>query len=439
MFRYYSILVLFNFLFLLSCQEKNRSSITIFTSEHLKAANTKLLSIAMEDGFPPPIASRVYVYPHIAHYVTLRAFYPDSLKDLSLKLKGLNDFKIETLPNANPELTSLLAFCNVAKKVVFSEHLIEEFKSELLGKAKSGGLSSSEIKTSSLMADSISIKLISWIAKDNYIETRTMDRWTSSKDPGKWRETPPDYQAGLEPNWSKMRTLVIDSPSIYTTKPVPDYSPDKNSEFYKMVEEVYLGSKQLDSNKIATAWYWDDNPNTSEHRGHLVTIIHKISPPGHWLSIISGIVSKEKFSLFKASESYTFTAIAMYDSIIATWYEKYKTNLVRPISYIQEYIDVDWKPLIQTPPFPEYTSGHSAISASAATVLGQLIGKKYSFIDSTQILFGIPPRQFSTFDDAAWEVSLSRFYGGIHYMNGVEEGNKQGNAIGNYVFSKLKN
>jgi membrane-associated phospholipid phosphatase len=128
----------------------------------------------------------------------------------------------------------------------------------------------------------------------------------------------------------------------------------------------------------------------------------------------------------------------MYDAIISCWYEKYKTNLVRPITYIQANIDNNWTPLIQTPPFPEFTSGHSAISAAAATVLTSIYGDNYFFTDSTEVLFEQPVRSFTSFNDAAWEVSMSRFYAGIHYMNGVMEGNKQGNFIGQLVIAKLK-
>ena len=131
---------------------------------------------------------------------------------------------------------------------------------------------------------------------------------------------------------------------------------------------VYLQSKELDEEKAAIALFWDDNPNTTEHHGHLVSVIHKISPPGHWLNIISQISRKDNSSMFKATKAYTYTSIAMYDAIISCWYEKYKTNLVRHITYIQEHIDNNWTPLIQTPPFPEYTSGHSAISAAAASL-----------------------------------------------------------------------
>jgi len=433
-FRYLPILFI---LFFWSCKEKVTNT-KVFTSADLVNANTKLLHIAMEDGFPPPIASRVYVYPHIAHYLALEYNYPDSLPALSKKLNGLPSFTFKSNNDALPELTALLSFCNVARKVVFSEYMIDELQQGILKKAKDGNISEKVIEASTENANAITSHLMEWIKNDNYIQTRTMDRWTSSKDPGKWRETPPDYQIGLEPNWDKMRQILTDSTDMYVPAPLPAYSPDVNSDFYKMVNKVYTTSMSLDSAKIATAWYWDDNPNTSEHRGHAVAIIHKVSPPGHWLNIISGIINAQKDNIFKSTKAYTFSAIAMYDGIISCWYQKYKTNLVRPVSYIQEYIDVNWNPLIQTPPFPEYTSGHSVISASAATVLNSIYGSDLAFVDSTQTLFGLAPRTFENFDQAAWEVSLSRFYGGIHFYNGIEEGNKQGKFIGNAVINKLK-
>jgi hypothetical protein len=397
-----------------------------------------MLEIAMEDAFPPPIASRVYVYPHIAHYVTLQSFYPDSLLNINSKLNGFPELTLPPQDDADGKLSALLAFSKVARKVVFSEYLADDLAQHFRDKAAQMGLSDTEIQRSEVYADSVAAQMIRWINQDNYVQTRTMDRWTSTKKPGEWRETPPDYLAGLEPHWPKMRTLILDSASIYKASPLPQYSPSKNSDFYKMVNEVYLQSKKLDSVQTSTAWYWDDNPNVSEHRGHLVTVVHKISPPGHWLNIVSNVTAVKNSSLFTTTSAYTYSAISMFDGIISCWYQKYATNLVRPVSYIQEFIDVEWQPLIQTPPFPEYTSGHSVISAAAATVLGDIFGRKESFVDSTQVLFNIPPRTFSSFDDAAWEVSMSRFYGGIHYMNGVTEGNMQGKFLAGYILDKIK-
>lgn len=392
----------------------------------------------MEDGFPPPIASRVYVYPHIAHYITLQKFYPDSLPPITGKLNGLKALDSIDTKGAQPELTALLAFCKTAKKVIFSEHYMDELVNELMNKAKEGGMKESMIEASVRTSDAITNHMAKWIVKDNYIQTRTMDRWTSTKKRGEWIETPPDYAAGLEPHWREIRPLIIDSASCYKSTPLPPFDPAKDSEFYKMVNAVYEESKKLDDEKKQIAWFWDDNPNTSEHKGHLVVMIHKISPPGHWLNIISQISTQDSSSLFKTTKAYTYSAIAMFDVIISCWDEKYKTNLVRPITYIQENIDINWKPLIQTPPFPEYTSGHSAISAAAATVLTDIYGDNYAFTDSTEVLFEQPVRSFKSFQDAAWEVSLSRFYAGIHYMNGITEGNKQGKFIGQMVLDKLK-
>ena len=128
----------------------------------------------------------------------------------------------------------------------------------------------------------------------------------------------------------------------------------------------------------------------------------------------------------------------MFDGVISCWSVKFRTNLVRPITYIQENIDVSWEPVIQTPPFPEYTSGHSVFSASAATVLTDIFGENYAYDDNSAELFGMNQRSYKSFYDAAWEVSLSRFYAGIHYYNGIEEGNKQGKFIGETILSKVK-
>ena len=429
---------LFLFLVLISCNDNSKKTSKAFGTPDLNYANRKLLEIAMEDGFPPPVASRVYVYPHIAHYITLRSFYPDSLPDIKTKLNGLAAIDLPEKNNANPELSALLSFCYTAKKVVFSEHYVNDLTEKFISMAKSKQLTDEQIKASEKYAEEITQQLGKWLVKDNYIETRTMDRYTSSKKHGEWTETPPDYTIGLEPHWMKIRPLIIDSAGIYKTPGPPPYDASKNSAFYKMVIEVYDESKKLDSVKKEIALYWDDNPNVSEHKGHLVTMTHKISPPGHWLNIIDQVTTRENSSLFKTTKAYTIASIVMFDAFISCWYEKYKTNLVRPITYIRENIDINWKTLIQTPPFPEYTSAHSATSAAAATVLTNIFGENYSFTDSTEVLFNMPVRKFSSFHDAAWEVSLSRFYGGIHYKISVEEGNRQGKFIGTIALTKIQ-
>lgn len=424
-------------LVLVSCNDNNSTNLERFDTSDLNHANRTLLEVAMEDAFPPPVASRVYVYPHIAHYITLQSFYPDSLPKIDNKLNELSPLPEFDKQNVNPELASLLAFSKIGKKVVFSEFYLDELAEHFKNEAALKNYSEETIQASDEYADKVSGHLLPWINSDQYIETRTFDRFTSTKNPENWRETPPDYMEALEPFWDNIRPLVIDSASVFEAKELPKYETSENSEFFKMVYEVYEESKKLDSSKVNTAWFWDDNPNTTLHKGHMMVVVHKISPPGHWLNIIHQITEKEKSSLFTTSKAYTFTATAMFDAIISCWHEKFKTDLVRPITYIQEFIDVEWRSVIQTPPFPEYTSGHSAISASAAGILNTVFGKNFEFSDNTQNLFDMEERSFKSFDEAAWEVSLSRFYGGIHYMIGVEEGNRQGYFIASLVSDAL--
>jgi hypothetical protein len=104
---------------------------------------------------------------------------------------------------------------------------------------------------------------------------------------------------------------------------------------------------------------------------------------------------------------------------------------------INKYIDANWKPFLQTPPFPEYTSGHSIISTAAATVLEHIYGKQTPFRDSTERSWGFPDRSFQTPRQAADEAGMSRFYGGIHYRPSIFVASDQGVNVGNYIMSKL--
>ena len=215
------------------------------------------------------------------------------------------------------------------------------------------------------------------------------------------------------------------------------YNPSKQSLFYKNVLEVYNISKKLDSNHREIALYWDDNPNVSVIEGHLTYFIHKISPGGHWVKIAGQACRQKNIPLIKTAQVYALTTIAIYEAFIACWDEKYKTNLIRPVTVINNHIDADWKPLIQTPPFPEFTSGHSVTSNAAAAVLTSLLGDNFSFTDETEILFGHKLRKFTSFYAAARESSMSRVYGGIHYPETARISILQGKQIGNYVMQTL--
>lgn len=433
--RFLGLLILVIFA---SCKQSISPDVQVFKTSDLNNANTVLLEAVMEDAFTPPVASRMYAYAHLAHYVTLQSLRKDSLNAITTKINGLGQIDIPESKDVNPELSALLAFANTGKKLIYSEQHFQLLADTLKIKAFKLGLSKEIIRDSEDYALKISKQLSSWIDKDMYNETRTFARFTSTKKPENWRETPPDYITGLEPHWDKIRTMVIDSASVFKYKPLPEYSIDKDSDFYKMVDEVYQVVKNTKEEYSKTAWFWDCNPIMTVHRGHMVQTIHKYTPPGHWLNIVNQLSTKENSDYYTTTKAYTLTSAAMFDAIIGAWHVKYKTDLVRPVTYIQENIDADWQPILQTPPFPEYTSGHSATSASAAEVLTSIYGDNYAFTDNTQLRFGLEERSFKSFKEAADQVNLSRFYGGIHYKQSVEEGARQGREIAQILLKKLQ-
>ena len=410
---------------------------TPFTAKDLIAANTVLLDAAMADVFTPPVASRIFAYAHLTHYFTYQSLRPKALPNIKWSIHDLAFFETTDSTGVEPELAALLAFSKMGKKLIYSEVFFDNFEQELKAKALKQGYTAEHLERSQAYAQSVFDQLSSWVDKDHYIETRTYPRYTSTKKPENWRETPPDYEAALEPFWDNIRPLVIDSLNVYEPATLPIYSTDPQSDFYAMVHEVYAESRNEEKEKIA--WFWDCNPVLTIHQGHMIQTIHKYSPPGHWLNIVTQVTEQNNSDYAKATQAYTYVATAMFDAIIAVWHYKFKTDLVRPITYIQEFIDPHWEPILQTPTFHEYTSGHSAISGAAATVLSGLYGADSGFHDTTQLRFGLEERSFTKFMDAAYQVNLSRFYGGIHYKPGVEEGGKQGAHIGQLILNRFIN
>ena len=400
----------------------------------LQQLNTLLIHTVMDDLFTPPVASRIYVYPNIAFYECIR-FDDPSFISLSGKLNGL-----AALPgpqkNIDNFISASIAFSFVAQNLVGSEYKFEEWRKTFIDSIRS--VSDTTILNYSFQyGKRIADSIIRWIQKDNYMVSRGMMRYVISDNPGAWQPTPLDYAAGMEPNWNTIRPLVLESCSQFSPQKKLAYNSSKQSAFYKNVLEVYKISKNLDSSRAYIALYWDDNPNISLLKGHLNYFVHKVSPGGHWLMIAGQACSQKNIPVNKASLAYTLTAIAIFDGFISCWDEKYKTNLVRPITFINRHIDEKWEPLIQTPPFPEFTSGHAVISNAAATVLTALLGENFAFTDNTEIPFGMKPRHFKSFYQAAAESTISRVYAGIHYPETARISTKQGQAIGKFVINML--
>jgi hypothetical protein len=245
--------------------------------------------------------------------------------------------------------------------------------------------------------------------------------------PGLWIPTAPNYEPiPLQPYWGQNRPFVLKTGDECAPPAPTEYSEDPASPFYKQALEVYTTVKNLTSDQKEIALFWADNPGKS------------FTPSGHWISIATQVLQEKNANLEAAAETYAKLGIAVADSFLGCWNIKYKYNLIRPISYIQASIDPAWNnpkitDPVNTPPFPEYPSGHSVQSGAAATVLTSLFGDNYQFTDITYVQFELPARTFNSFFEAANEAALSRLYGGIHYMSSIKFGLIQGECIGKKV------
>lgn len=220
--------------------------------------------------------------------------------------------------------------------------------------------------------------------------------------------------------------------------PPPPYSDDTTSAFYRQAKQAYDQSKHLTQTQDTIARYWDDNPFVVVHNGHLMFADKKITPGGHWIGITTIACKMTKANAVKTAQAYALTSIALYESFITCWEVKYKYATLRPVTIINEKFDKNWLPLLQTPPFPEYTAGHSTISAASAIVLTHEFGDNFAFHDTSDLKYIGLQRDFKSFNKAAQETAMSRFYGGIHFLSSSLIGADQGKKVGEYIWQKLK-
>jgi len=425
-----------------SCGEKKKEEPITVSSEELHASIDKVTEIMVHDIFSPPVASRIFAYPNIAAYEII-AIDSDEYQSLAGQLSDLTAIpKPDTTAIVNYDLAAMVAHMELSKRLIFSEDRIETLRDSLYGiwEGKNPNLFNASRDYGLQVADHIG----EWMNKDNYPQTRTMPKFTvDADDPTRWQPTPPAYMDGIEPHWNKIRTFVIDSAQQFKPTPPPPFSMEEGSDFYKELKEVYDISNQITekgdtSEEIQIAKFWDCNPYVSVTRGHLMFATKKITPGAHWIGITKIAAKKTDSDFHKTLYAYTKASIAMADAFISCWDEKYRSNLIRPETLINQHIDDSWKPVLQTPPFPEYTSGHSVVSGAASIALTDVFGDDFSFDDDTEVPYGLPIRSFKSFSQAADEAAISRMYGGIHYRAAVEIGVKQGRDLGKFVIDNLK-
>ncbi|MBL7978691.1 MAG: vanadium-dependent haloperoxidase [Bacteroidetes Order II. Incertae sedis bacterium] len=425
-------------IFLAGCTEKNWQPVVQSTEPILGALHT-LNEVILHDVFSPPVASRILAYSSIAAYEASIAGKNDFLS-----LAGqLNSLKEIPKPNPNqpisPEIAGFTAYVETAKKLVFSPAMMDAYANKVYERYQQAGIPKDLLSQSRKYGENVALHIFEWSKSDQYKQTRSAPKYTLvTGDPSRWIPTPPMYKEALEPHWEKIRTFVIDSAAQFTMNPFPPYSKDKNSAFYQDLMEMYEIGKQLTDEQKAIALFWDDNAFALQVHGHAMFGVKKVTPGGHFMNIAAITARHKKLSVVQTTETFARVAIAIADGFIACWQGKYATNRVRPETVINREYDEKWAPFLQTPPFPEYPSGHSTISRAAAEVLTFLHGDNMAFQDTSNVRYGNKARSFTSFRAAANEASISRVYGGIHYRTGTTGGEDLGRQVGDWHNRNLK-
>jgi hypothetical protein len=398
----------------------------------------QVTDVIVHDIFSPPVAARIYTYLTVAGYEA--AIVGDgNFESLAGQLHGLTPVprpadKLEYCY----ELAAVQAMLKVGRTLVFSEDKMDVYIQNILNQFRETGMPEDVYERSVSYGTQVADHVLAWSSKDNYKQTRSFPKYSIDKDASTWKPTPPAYMDAVEPHWNKIRPFAIDSAGQFKPVPPTAFSVDKKSQFYKEAIEVYDMTRNLSEEQRSIAFFWDCNPFIMNVKGHVMFATKKISPGGHWMNITNVACKKANAGFNQSLEAYVRVSIALVDGFISCWDEKYRSKLIRPESYINQYIDEDWIPALQTPPFPEYTSGHSVISSASAVVLTELFGDNFAFTDSTEVEFGLGIRSFNSFVQASEEAAISRMYGGIHYRPAVENGIIEGRAIAEFLSEKIK-
>jgi hypothetical protein len=438
MHKFIKIIALFlGFIFLLptACKKDDKPAYPTAADYQSTTANSYFkLAIKLTKegpGFTPPVAARAYGYTALALYEAVVPGMPN-YRSLQGQLK---DFTTGTVRNIEPNVNyNWDMVANAALAEILRLMYRNATPDNLTAINTLEATNQTTINTPAVEAEIVdrSIARGRIVANDiwEYSKTDNQELCYTTNFPasftpptglGAWVPTPPAFQKALQPYWGSVRPFV--EANIVNTQPSghPDYSTVVGSAFHTEALEVYQTTTTLTDEQKVIASFWSDDPGKTG------------TPPGHSISILTQILEKESATLDQAAEAYAKVGMAVHDAFISCWKCKYDFSLMRPVTYIQAQIDPTWVPILPTPPFPEYTSGHSVQSGAASKVMTDLFGDNYIFTDKTHEartdINGIP-RTFASFYAFADEAAISRLYGGIHYQAAIDDGVDQGRKIG---------
>ena len=398
------------------------------SSAELLAWFEQLYGQVKAQRFSPPSAARAYAHTMLAAYEVVAVGSPH-LRSLGGQLNGFAPLKRS--PAGVDWAIAMNEAVGVAADAVFadrsdsSRQVLADYASDRREEL-AFGLAPPVVERALDLGRRIGRAVAERADADGYVDTLGRP-YTPHVGPDKWVRTPPNFGAAIEPYWGEVRSFALAAND--ECKPIPPvpYSEEVGSPFWNQANTVYETSFAVTDEERQLALFWRDNPDGSTGL-----------PSGHWHSIAAGVIADQGLMLDRAAEVMTLTAIATADGFTSCWTEKYQTNLLRPVTYVQRIIDPSWNTFVNSPAFPEYTSGHSVGSAAAAETLTHLLGDGIGFVDTIGRQNGYPDRTFRSFREAAEEAALSRLWGSIHYPMGIEEGLIQGRHVADLVVARVR-
>jgi len=328
-----------------------------------------------------------------------------------------HDVLTATLPHRSPLTAGVLAGTHA----------------ETLRTSRTAGAPAARLQSSLRHGSAVAARLVAWQRTDGHDEAATRRYVPPSGRPWLWESTPPNYRSAIEPYCQDVRPMVLHVTDEVEVAPHVPFSDVPGSPFHDQAMAVLEQSRANGVEEREIARFWTDNPGSFAPPFGTATGL----PTGHWMLIASQTTAQLGLRLDRTLEALVRLGVVMHDAFLACWTEKYRSNLLRPITYLQRHVEPTWTSFVNTPQFPEHTSGHSVSSAAASVVLTDLLGS-FAFTDDSHAVRGYPARRFSSFEDASLEAAGSRLFGGIHYPWGIEAGLTQGREIGAVIVDCLR-
>ncbi len=384
-------------------------------------------------GFSAPVSGRAYAYFAVGMYETYAA------QGMTRSLEGqLNGLALPEPPEQEVNWDIVVNHVDY-RLMSYLYRNMPPSERTALNKVRSEIISETEKnvkrkikKRSKQFAFELSNAVISWSKLDGgdrgYLENFP-ENYVTPECPSCWVKTFPGYLPALTPFWGTNRPMVVSSPEAYMDMEIFEYSEDTNSFMYKQAMMVYENGKSTDNTFEIIGEYWNDAAGYSG------------TPAGHFFQLAQDLATQQQLTLEESMKLYAALGIAINDAFIGSFGLKYKFNFIRPITYIHRHIDGQFNSRLASPPFPEFPSGHSFQSGAATEVMKAFFGDDISVTDSTNAWrtdIDGTPRTFKSFTELSEEVSISRFYGGIHFLETLNRSLEYGRKIGRHVVGEIK-